>query len=60
MLRCFKPEIYLFKVWPNLKKVESLKGLAPNYRELKHPTSRQNFYDTLAQIPKLILTLCPM
>ena len=32
-------------------------NLAPSYCDLKHPTRRQNFYDTLAQIPKLILTL---
>ena len=33
--------------------------LAPSYRDLKHPTSRQNYYDTPGQIPKLILTLRP-
>ena len=32
-------------------------NLAPSYRDLKDPTSRQNFYDTPGQIPKLILTL---
>ena len=32
-------------------------NLAPNYRDLKDPTSRQNFDDTPGQIPKLILTL---
>ena len=31
--------------------------LEPSYRGLKHPTSRRNFYDILAQIPKLILIL---
>ena len=33
-------------------------NLAPSYRDLKDPTSRQNFEDTPGQIPKLILTLC--
>ena len=32
-------------------------NLAPSYRDLKDPTSRQNFEDTPGQIPKLILTL---
>ena len=32
-------------------------NLALSYRYLKDPTSRQNFEDTLGQIPKLILTL---
>ena len=32
-------------------------NLAPSYRDLKDPTSRQNFDDTPGQIPKLILTL---
>ena len=32
-------------------------NLAPIYRDLKDPTSRQNFEDTPGQIPKLILTL---
>ena len=32
-------------------------NLAPSYCDLKHPTRRQNFYNTLAQIPKLILSL---
>ena len=32
-------------------------NLAPSYRDLKDPTSRQNFKDTPGQIPKLILTL---
>ena len=31
--------------------------LAPSYRDLKYPTSRQNLVDTSGQIPKLILTL---
>ena len=31
--------------------------LAPSYRDLKYPTSCQNFVDTSGQIPKLILTL---
>ena len=35
-------------------------NLAPSYRDLKDPTSRQNFEDTPGQIPKLILTLRPM
>ena len=35
-------------------------NLAPRYRDLKDPTSRQNFDDTPGQIPKLILTLRPM
>ena len=34
-------------------------NLAPSYRDLKDPTSRQNFEDTPGQIPKLILTLRP-
>ena len=34
-------------------------NLAPRYRDLKDPTSRQNFDDTPGQIPKLILTLRP-
>ena len=32
-------------------------NLAPRYRDLKDPTTRQNFDDTPGQIPKLILTL---
>ena len=32
--------------------------LAPSDRNLKHPTSRQNFGDEPGQTPKLILTLC--
>ena len=32
-------------------------NLAPSYRDLKDPTSLQNFEDTPGQIPKLILTL---
>ena len=32
--------------------------LAPSDRNLKHPTSRQNFGDGPGQTPKLILTLC--
>ena len=32
-------------------------NLAPSYRDLKDPTSIQNFNDTPGQIPKLILTL---
>merc|ERR1712110_1369550 len=32
-------------------------NLAPSYRDLKDPTSRQNFEDMPGQIPKLILTL---
>ena len=32
-------------------------NLAPSYRDLKDPTTRQNFDDTPGQIPKLILTL---
>ena len=32
-------------------------NLAPSYRDLKDPTTRQNFEDTPGQIPKLILTL---
>ena len=32
--------------------------LAPSDRNLKHPTSRQNFVDAPGQTPKLILTLC--
>ena len=32
-------------------------NLALSYRDLKHPTTRQNFEDTPGQIPKLILTL---
>ena len=32
--------------------------LAPCDRNLKHPTSRQNFGDAPGQSPKLILTLC--
>ena len=32
-------------------------NLAPSYRDLKDPNSRQNFEDTPGQIPKLILTL---
>ena len=32
--------------------------LAPSDRNLKHPTSRQNFGDAPGQTPKLILTLC--
>ena len=35
-------------------------NLAPSYRDLKDPTSRQNFDDTPGQIPKLILTLRPI
>ena len=34
-------------------------NLAPSYRDLKDPTTRQNFDDTPGQIPKLILTLRP-
>ena len=34
--------------------------LAPSDRNLKHPTSRQNFRDAPGQTPKLILTLCRM
>ena len=34
-------------------------NLAPIYRDLKDPTTRQNFEDTPGQIPKLILTLRP-
>ena len=34
--------------------------LALSDRNLKHPTSRQNFGDAPGQTPKLILTLCPM
>ena len=32
-------------------------NLAPSYRDLKDPTTRQNFDDTPGQSPKLILTL---
>ena len=32
-------------------------NLAPSYRDLKDPTSRQNFDGTPGQIPTLILTL---
>ena len=32
-------------------------NLAPSYRDLKDPSSRQNFEDTPGQIPKFILTL---
>ena len=32
-------------------------NMALSYRDLKDPTSRQNFEDTHGQIPKLILTL---
>ena len=32
-------------------------NLTPSYRDLKDPTTRQNFDDTPGQIPKLILTL---
>ena len=32
--------------------------LPPSDRNLKHPTSRQNFGDAPGQTPKLILTLC--
>ena len=32
-------------------------NLAPSYRDLKDPTTRQNFEDTPGQIPKLTLTL---
>ena len=32
--------------------------LAVTNRDLKNPTSRQNFGDTSRQTPKLILTLC--
>ena len=34
-------------------------NLAPSYRDLKDPTTHQNFEDTPGQIPKLILTLRP-
>ena len=34
--------------------------LAPSYRELKHPTSRQNFDDTLKQKSKVDLRPCQM
>ena len=30
-------------------------NLAPSFRDLKHPTSRQNFYDTLEQTPMVDL-----
>ena len=32
--------------------------LSPSDRNLKHPTSRQNFGEAPGQTPKLILTLC--
>ena len=32
-------------------------NLAPSYRDLKDPTSRQNFEDTPGPIPKFILSL---
>ena len=39
------------------KAIDLRLNLAPSYQDLKHPTSRQNFYDTLGQIPELIPTL---
>ena len=49
--RCPPPAIHRWEV------MDLTFNLAPSYQDLKHPTSRQNYYDTPGQIPKLILTL---
>ena len=53
----------LHQFWPHLtplaihrwKAMDLRFNLAPSFRDLKHPTSRQNFYDTLEQTPMVDL-----
>merc|ERR1711894_861767 len=58
---CFSPILTIFTPPHDIhgwKATDLSVVLAPSDRNLKHPTSRQNFGDAPGQTPKLILTLC--
>ena len=68
MLSSFKLELLLLKVgsnlkillakWRRLKAMDLTFNLAPSYRDLKDPTSRQNFEDMVEQKRVIDLRAC--